>query len=901
MVREAKSATKLLQQQLDRAVALADREVGITEALSTSFGPNIEMPGASRAPLDAQPLNPKLQPPTLAPMTTSGGLPTAPTRAIPPTPAPEAISLQNYAARVEAGWVPVLGLPGTPITAGFLRELGEYNPKMEGLNAIWTYQEMRRGCSQVASVLDGCKLPILSAEWQVKPVPDNELKKGQTAAKAKEVADFIRENLLSGLEWQTHTGIWITQNWKDAVRYALRMLDFGASCVEEIMTVDGDKIRLRRLADRQALTFYRWHTDPHSVDPTLPPFVYDDGETLYALEQWGYRSNRFEYVLLPMDKACLFTREQEGANFWGIPLTRAMYPHWYIRGHCERIKAIACERTGVGIPVILLPPNPSKQDVATAQAWVTALAAHEKCGLTLPNGAEFKLIGVEGRTEEILTFIEYEDTQIAKRGFMEFQQLGQRSSGSGSRAVGGVQAKFFYLASQFTADDIAAKIRNTTVRRLTMFNFGPDAPVPYLVPANVQARAIEEAASVIQQLASGGAWISDLKSVNKGRNILGFDPVSSKELSDDDVILGPRITIPGNPAMQPAQAPGAGESGVGAGGSAGQKAKGKGQMANGSAELTPDTRHLAPVLLARQPAAPLVAPRAHPSPFFREGDPEHLRHVYPHEAYVDFPAHWKALRGAEAKVAAALRVERPRTIRAMANTLAKALAKGTRPKDVSFSVDPSLAGKLAAVLDPLYGMGQTEVRAEHQRLWTAYRKSKLASGLMAADVGPSGARPMAELGSALQLAASTTRPKGGLFAEIAAQFFEQELTDDATKAGISIAQQYGDALQDQDAGALADELFGGIGENSDGFIDVISDSAARGSFRAGRGDAFDEIAAELARQGYTLQMIRVCAMEKASCDSCRDANGQPLEPGEDITAIHEGPPETCECEAMESI
>ena len=68
------------------------------------------------------------------------------------------------------------------------------------------------------------------------------------------------------------------------------MQDFGAACYEEVMAIDGDRIRVRRMCDRQALTFYRWHTDPHFVDPTLPPFVYDDGETLYALEQWGYRS-----------------------------------------------------------------------------------------------------------------------------------------------------------------------------------------------------------------------------------------------------------------------------------------------------------------------------------------------------------------------------------------------------------------------------------------------------------------------------------------------------------------------------------------------------------------------------------------------------------------------------------
>ena len=56
-----------------------------------------------------------------------------------------------------------------------------------------------------------------------------------------------------------------------------------------------------------------------------------------------------------------------------------------------------------------------------------------------------------------------------------------------------------------------------------MWNFGPDAPVPYLVPANVQARSIDSMAAIISQLAQAGAWVSDRASVNPGAGMsLGF-------------------------------------------------------------------------------------------------------------------------------------------------------------------------------------------------------------------------------------------------------------------------------------------------------------------------------------------------------------------------------------------
>ena len=555
LIREGKSASKALQAQVDAAVKLAGREIGI-----------------GQLPIDdgrlsiANPLGNPQSTIVNRQSAMSGGLPVAPTNAVPPTPPPEPISVTAYTERIRAGWVPVMGLAGTPITSGFVRDLGEYNPKLEGVNGIWTYQEMRRGDGQVAGTLRACKLPILSAKWEIvpgdsavvgsrkpeagnqQPTTDNRQPLSSTGAghttqsKAKEVADFIRANLFSGLEWQDHRGSWHTQDWKDVVRCALRMQDFGAACYEEVMSIDGDRIRVRRLCDRQALTFYRWHTDPQIVDPTLPPYVYDDGETLYALEQWGYRGNRFENVLLPTDKACIFTHDQEGANFWGIPLTRAMYPHWFVKKHLERIDAIACERNSLGVPMIMLPPNPSRQDVQTAQNWVTQLAAHEKTGLSLPSGAEFKLVGIEGRIREILPSLQYHKQQIATSCLAMFMELGQTATGS--RALGDSQTDFFLLATQNTADYIAHQIRNSTIRRLVMWNFGPDAPVPYLIPANVQARSIDTMAAIIAQLAQAGAWISDRSSVNQARHELGFT-----DFADEDVVAirGETIGTPGGP------------------------------------------------------------------------------------------------------------------------------------------------------------------------------------------------------------------------------------------------------------------------------------------------------------------------------------------------------------------
>ena len=61
------------------------------------------------------------------------------------------------------------GLPGTPIFHGFLEDFGEYNPQLEGLTAIRTYEKMRRSDAQVAATLLACELPIRAANWDVLP------------------------------------------------------------------------------------------------------------------------------------------------------------------------------------------------------------------------------------------------------------------------------------------------------------------------------------------------------------------------------------------------------------------------------------------------------------------------------------------------------------------------------------------------------------------------------------------------------------------------------------------------------------------------------------------------------------------------------------------------------------
>jgi hypothetical protein len=349
------------------------------------------------------------------------------------------------------------GAVGTANFAGFLRDLGEYNPTLEGRNAFLIYEKMRRSDADVKAALLACKLPIRAAEYQIVPG----LKESDPGFDlAKKIAEEVRENLLGGLESPTSTGCWVTQNFETVKENALLCLDFGCAAHEDLWHIDGDKVRLRKLAPRLPYTFYRYHVDA-------------DGESLLFLEQYGYRGNSFVNVLVPAEKIAYFVNDMEGAYFYGRSVLRAAYQHWYIKSQLYRIDAISIERNGLGVPTIKQGPTVSMEDRKAAQQWVQMLAAHESTGLSLPNGWDFLLTGITGRLRDPQASIQHHSEMIMRSVLANFLSLG--TTQTGSRALGGSMRDFFYLSLEAISRKIDETISNTSIRRLVDYNYGQDS------------------------------------------------------------------------------------------------------------------------------------------------------------------------------------------------------------------------------------------------------------------------------------------------------------------------------------------------------------------------------------------------------------------------------------------
>lgn len=411
-----------------------------------------------------------------------------------------------------------LGAAGTPIFGGFLRELGEYNPNFSGgpFASFLLYEQMRRSDAMVAAVLSACKLPIRAAEWAISdpkdPTPEERL-----------ATDFVKENLFRRCDF------------KAALENALLMLDFGCAVHEDVYARDRGRICLARMAPRLPLTFYRWLTRPET-------------DELIGLAQIGYRGGEYVNAVMPVEKIARFTFQQEGANFAGRSMLRAMYQHWYTKQALYAIAAIAAERNGMGIPVVTMGPKAKLEDRKAALAWVSSLLTHEKTGLVLPAEWTVDLQGVTGQTLDPQALIEHHNGQIGAVALAQFIMMGTGHHDSGgNRSLAETMSDFFFQGLQATADQIGEVFSETTIARLVKFNFGPGVRPPRLVPQDLIASKIGTIGTILSDLTGeqGGLITPDRNLEAWLRAKLGAPPVKDANpgIGDDPEVASASAVV----------------------------------------------------------------------------------------------------------------------------------------------------------------------------------------------------------------------------------------------------------------------------------------------------------------------------------------------------------------------
>jgi hypothetical protein len=322
----------------------------------------------------------------------------------------------------------------------------DYNPELSGQSAFDLYGEMKND-SIVRTTLKMAKTPVLSARWFVEPASNEQID--------LEVAEFVEDNLNN----------WLNVSFDEFLIQSLTCLDYGVAVFEKVF--DTINWGPKGSSSKEQKIYWRKFA-PRAVE-SIDEFVYDDEggpETVIITTEDGP-------VDLDIWKALIVTYDKEDGDLWGHSVLRSAYKHWFYKEQLYKIDAIQKERHGIGIPIIVLPPNFSPQDRVTADNIGQSLRTNERAHVTLPPGWEVYFLKLEGQRVDALESAQHHADKLYENIMANFIQ---RSTHSGETNV---QQETFVKSVRFVAETIRNVINKYAIPQLVNFNWDTEQLAGY--------------------------------------------------------------------------------------------------------------------------------------------------------------------------------------------------------------------------------------------------------------------------------------------------------------------------------------------------------------------------------------------------------------------------------------
>lgn len=353
----------------------------------------------------------------------------------------EPITLSENAVVVTAAEEPILnktparpsytelGTTGQTNFGGMVRN--DYNPELRDKAGLAVYDRMRKSDGQVRATLRLVKTPVLAARWYVDP--------GDDTPAARKMAEHIENNLFK----------WATTSWNQTLTEILLMLDYGFYAFEKVFTQRDGLVIWQKFAPRHPTDVTEWKFDKHGgVEAMImtPP----DGS---------------KDIEIPIDKLAVFSYEMEAGNITGTSVLRSAYKHWYYKENFYKIDAIQKERHGVGVPMIVLPPNYTPADKTLAEEIGRNLRTNEKAHVILPPMWEVMFLKLEGQPVSALESADHHDLMISRNILGQFI-----NSPSGTSQE--EQQQLFLKATRYIADTVRDVFNKYCIPQIVLWNWG---------------------------------------------------------------------------------------------------------------------------------------------------------------------------------------------------------------------------------------------------------------------------------------------------------------------------------------------------------------------------------------------------------------------------------------------
>ena len=390
---------------------------------------------------------------------------------------------------------PTIGLIGfSPISRYDTMAPGEYNPRLQGLQAVAIYDRMRRSDGQVNAVELLTTLPVCALSWQVEPA-------GQGRAE-REAAEQIERNLLGGETFM----------WEQVLRQCLLSVMYGFSIHELVWAISGRYVWLDNLF--------------HLPATSIKEFHYRGGELVGVQQEGVTYAGSWQRTDIPASKLLVTTYRPEGGNAAGFPLTRPMYKHWYCKDSAYTILGMAIERLIMGVTIAQVGPGMSPEQRKLLLSTLENLRIQDKMGMVIDNDVTIEMLEAKRDLGIVLDYINHHDVMMGRTALVQFINLG--SSSTGAYNVSEDHSKLFMIAEQSLADQIAALVNNVVIPRIVAYNWPGLTTYPRLIHSHIRSvLKVEPLLEALAHLTAGALISPDADLEEHIRTMLDLPPLSA--------------------------------------------------------------------------------------------------------------------------------------------------------------------------------------------------------------------------------------------------------------------------------------------------------------------------------------------------------------------------------------
>lgn len=280
---------------------------------------------------------------------------------------------------------------------------------------------------------------------------------------------------------------------------------------------------------------------PNSLDPSNP-WPIDETGRLIGIGQRGPvgMSGRWDYSLLPEDRALLFSWKRAAGNFAGVSQFRSC---WYTVGKAMprlmKMVPVTLQREGPGIPVAVSTDKDSKnltpeQRVELIEIFAN-MPAHENSGLVMPTGWKMDWVTSPATNKGHIVDV------IERMGLWVLQQLGAQQLVIGTGTTGALSSSETHdarsMAMVVEVLMFLSRVYNGArgeadglVKRLIDWNFGPQVAYPKvkLTPQRPELKPTE-LATALKTGKDAGVFTPTLEDENDFRERASLSPITEEE------------------------------------------------------------------------------------------------------------------------------------------------------------------------------------------------------------------------------------------------------------------------------------------------------------------------------------------------------------------------------------